>query len=426
MSKFIHSICASLCAFSLTSLVADEPSSLPQVMPEMTMPEISFAPALVTPEPAAFTTPELEITPAPTVKKVAAVKKVQPEVPFSAFTGKIKGRKVRMRLRPDLDSRIIKEFSKNEYVAVVGEKGDFWAVEPPANLKAYVFRSFILDNVVEGNHVNVRLEPSLEAPVIGHLNAGDHVDAIISAVNNKWCEIAPPSNCRFYIAKDLVTQAGGPELKKQVDKRHSAAEELLDATSLLGKAELRKSFDDIDANRIIHGYNAVINDFDEFPELVEQAKEALASFQEAYLQKRINHLETKPAVHEELAVDSSSKKESSELLRQLTDRMKMWEPVEEALFLAWANFSVKKNIDQFYEEQKVAAETITGIIDPYLSPVKSKPGDFIIRNGDIPIAYVYSTQVNLQNLVGKRATLVVSPRPNNNFAFPAYFVLDVE
>ena len=136
--------------------------------------------------------------------------------------------------------------------------------------------------------------------------------------------------------------------------------------------------------------------------------------------------ETKPAAQEALAVEATPKKETSEVLKHLTDRMKMWEPIEEALYLSWANFSVKKNIDQFYEEQKVAAETITGIIDPYISPVKSKPGDFILRNGDVPVAYVYSTQVNLQSLVGKRATLVVSPRPNNNFAFPAYYVLDVE
>ena len=289
MSKFVHSICASLCAFSLTSLVADEPAASQPLMPEM-MPEISFAPVQAAPEPESLPSAEIAPIAPPAIKKIAAVKKVQAETPFSPFTGKIKGRKVRMRLRPDLDSRIIKELSKNDYISVVGEKGDFWAVEPPAHLKAYVFRSFILDNVVEGNHVNVRLEPSLEAPVIGHLNAGDHVDAVISALNSKWCEIAPPANCRFYVAKDLVGHAGGPDLKKQIDKRHSAAEELIDATSLLGKAELRKSFDDIDSNRIIHGYNAVINDFDEFPELVEQAKEALASFQEAYLQKRIAYL----------------------------------------------------------------------------------------------------------------------------------------
>jgi len=45
---------------------------------------------------------------------------------------------------------------------------------------------------------------------------------------------------------------------------------------------------------------------------------------------------------------------------------------------------------------------------------------------DLGVAYLYSTQVNLEDFVGKRVTLLVSPRPNNNFAFPAYYVFEVE
>ncbi len=99
-----------------------------------------------------------------------------------------------MRLRPDLDSRIIKELSKNELVTIIGEKGDFWAVQAPAGTKAFIFRSFVLDNVVEGTRVNVRLEPSLDAPVIAHLSSGDKIeDPSISPINPKWLEIAPPA-----------------------------------------------------------------------------------------------------------------------------------------------------------------------------------------------------------------------------------------
>jgi hypothetical protein len=58
--------------------------------------------------------------------------------------------------------------------------------------------------------------------------------------------------------------------------------------------------------------------------------------------------------------------------------------------------------------------------------VKNKPGDFILRNKDIPVGYVYSTIVNLQSLVGKNVRLIAAPRPNNNFAFKAYYVLAAE
>jgi hypothetical protein len=65
-------------------------------------------------------------------------------------------------------------------------------------------------------------------------------------------------------------------------------------------------------------------------------------------------------------------------------------------------------------------------VEAYASPVKNKPGDFIIRDKDLPVAYVYSTQVNLQNLVGKKVTMIGIPRSSNNFAFPTFFIISVE
>ena len=106
--------------------------------------------------------------------------------------------------------------------------------------------------------------------------------------------------------------------------------------------------------------------------------------------------------------------------------MKLWEPIEEALYLSWANINDNKAIRDYYDEQKLASVEIAGIVEPYNTPVKNKPGDFIIRDKDVPVAYVYSTQVNLQSLVGKQVKLIAAPRPNNNFAFPAYYILSAE
>ncbi len=423
MSKFFTYVCASLCASSLSIAYADAPmedgsDALPEfsTIEAIQMPIEETAPATIIP----FIS-EPKVSPKKVVEKV-------PEVSVNPFTGKIKGRKVRMRLRPDLDSRIMKELSKNELVTIVGEKGDFWAVQAPAGTKAYVFRSFILDNIVEGNRVNVRLEPSLDAPIIAHLNSGDKIEnPSISPVNPKWFEIAPPASARFYIAKEYVEYAGGPEVKEQMDRRQGAAEQIIDATQMISKIELRKSFEEIDFDRIVKGYNTVINDFSEFPELVEHAKEALAIFQEEYLQKRINHLEAQ--ANEQIAAEANSSHVDLEKftnISMITDKMKHWEPIEEALYLSWANINDNKTQRDYYEEQKLGSVEIAGIVEPYLSPVKSKPGDFILRDKEIPVGYVYSTQVNLQSLVGKHVKLVAAPRPNNNFAFPAYYVLSVE
>jgi len=409
-SKFFALLSATICTTALSADGGGEDLLVPQEV-RLSHPEEAAAA-----EPSSIAQLAPEATQAP-------AKTTAPERAVSPFTGKVKGKKVRLRLKADMDSHVIRELEKNELLSVVAEKGDFWAVQAPADMKAYVFRSFILDHVVEGNRVNVRLQPSTEAPVISHLNMGEKVQDTVCAANNKWLEIGVPAQTHFYVAKEYIENVGGPEVKAQIDKRRTSVEQLLDAAILLGKAELRKSYDEMDIDRVSHSYKTIINDYTDFPEHVEKAKEQLASMQEAYVQKRLSHKSGSSSHSQE---EKKHEAVAQADLKQITDRMKMWEPVEEAMFLSWAHLNEEKTLDEFYEEQKLAAVPITGIIEAYIHPVKNKPGDFIIRDKDLPVAYVYSTKINLQSLVGKKVTLLGSPRANNNFAFPAYFVLGVE
>ena len=106
--------------------------------------------------------------------------------------------------------------------------------------------------------------------------------------------------------------------------------------------------------------------------------------------------------------------------------MKAWEPYEEAMYLSWASMHHAKTMDDFYADQKMKSKTVSGILEAYREPVKNMPGNFIVKERDVTVAYVYSTHVNLEDYVGKRVNLIVSSRPNNSFAFPAYYVLEVE
>ncbi len=365
------------------------------------------------PEPF-FVQPIVEHTPA-----VAIV-----ERPFTPFTGKVKGRKVRLRATADLEGRVVKELNRQDLLVIVGEKGDFYSVEPPAGTKAYVFRSFVLDGVVEGNRVNVRLEPSLDAPVIGHLNSGDHIKGTLSSLNNKWYEISPPPGTRFYVAKEYIDSIGGPEVKTQIDKRRLAAEQLLDAATLLTQAEMKKSFREMDIDRIKHNYQTIMNEFTEFPDLCDKAKEGFNALQEEYTQRKISYLEEK--AEGKISSGEVFSSDSAQITMNPTDRMKMWEPVEESLYLSWSSRNDDRSQDEFYDEQRQAGTVLTGIVEPYVSPVKRKPGDYVLKDKELTKAYLYSTHINLQEFVGKRVTVLVAPRSNNNFAFPAYFVLSVE
>ncbi len=83
-------------------------------------------------------------------------------------------------------------------------------------------------------------------------------------------------------------------------------------------------------------------------------------------------------------------------------------------------------VEQFYENERENAAVLTGVIEPYSRPVKNRPGDYLLRCDNLPLAILYSTRVDLEKFVGKKISIIAAPRPNNNFAFPAYYVLSLE
>jgi hypothetical protein len=380
----------------------------------------------------------------------AAPQKEQPAPPvkknetFKPFTGKVAANKVRLRVKPDLESHILRQINKNDLLLIVGEDSDFYAVEAPKDAKAYVFRSYILDGRVEANRVNVRLEPHADAPIIGQLQAGDTVKGEICPMNHKWLEIPAPKSTRFYVSKEYVVHAGGPEFLAAMEKRKTQVEELLNAAFLLAETECKKSFEEMSPQPVIEKFHAILHNFSDFPASVATAKEALALLKETYLNKKIAYLESKaelsPTAKAELL--AKHKAESAEFFtdapvnidqnlwtkrsKKQRGSLRVWDALEESLYLSWTAFHTGKKIDDFYSEQTANGSVLNGRIEPYVDPVKDRPGDYLLYNKDGQVAYLYSTQVDLNQYIGKDVTILGSPRPNNHFAFPAYFVLGVE
>jgi uncharacterized protein YgiM (DUF1202 family) len=349
-------------------------------------------------------------------KKTKAKAEIQ-QIAVSPFTGKVKAKKLRLRAKADLDSTVVKELDKGELLTVVAEKGDFWVVEPPKNVKAFVFRTYILDGVVEANNVNVRQSPSTEAAILAHLKSGDKIEGSICESNSKWMEITLPSSTLFFVAKQYIENVGGAEVKVHHEKRRAAAESTLKQEVASAKEELAKCYPDIHMEKVASSFQNLMQLYPEFEDITSSASDELAMLQEQYMDKRLSYKE--PQVQaQQLA--------SSQLLSTITDKMKLWEHIEESLYLSWSTINDNRSLDEYYADQKIAAATITGILEPYTAPVKCKPGDYIIKENDLPVAYVYSTQINLQSLAGQKVTLKGSPRPNNNFAFPAFFVHSIE
>ncbi len=340
---------------------------------------------------------------------------------IKAFTGKILGKNVRVRQLADIESPVIAELLGGELVSVIGERSDFYAISAPNNTKAFVFRSFIIDEVIEGKHVHVRLKPDLTSPVIGYLNTGDKVDGIICDSNHKWLQISPPKNTVFYIAKEFIENIGGYELKAIHDAKKENVTKLMQSTLLFAKSEMSKSFEEINFNRITNDFETIINDYKEFPEYAKNAKEKFFSIKEDFLRKKLAYLESKADKMSNHMASSSNYTETSVTPM---DRMNIWEANEESIFISWSNGDSSKTKEEFYEEEKMVSKSISGIVEVYSDFVKNKPGSYVLRDKEYSKAYLYSTKVNLNDFVGRYVNLTVVERPNNDYAYPAYFVVE--
>lgn len=404
---------------------------------------------------------ETEIKEPGSSKKIETPKQSKPPASpkFESFTGKISKSRVRLRLQPNYEGPVLREMNPGEYVVVLAETDDFYAIQPPTDFRAYVFRTYVLDNVVEADRVNVRLKPDRDATIVTQLKAGDRVEAVPAANNNKWLEVKLPNSTRFYIAKEYIDKVGDATFKDRLDKKREAAYSLLNTTDAMSQAEVQKPFDQMGITGIKANYQHIIDDYIEFPEVVNKAKESLALIQEtynakklAYLEEQSRHASTASEMNKRLSAELQAQKSKVNYLEQQIEQgkqtigqpivensgakkpaqlpinMSIWFPVEEKLFNAWAQQTGRYNPSDFYNEQKQQAFILKGLVDPYNRAVKNKPGDYMLLNSSsrLPVAFLYSTHINLQDYVGHEVTILVTPRDNYNFAFPAYFVLSVE
>lgn len=404
------------------------------------------------------TTSQDDSTEPSTHSSIESPKETLPAAPFNAFTGKITKNKVRLRQQPNLDSPILKEMNRGDLIIVTGESEDFYAVQPPADVKAYIFRTFVLDNVVEGSKVNVRSEPDTEAPVIAQVSAGTRVEGNVSSLNNKWLEIDMPESARFYVAKEYIDKAGDRSYMAIMEKRRDEVNRLLTSTYAVSQSELLKPFPEVKLEGVYDNLNKIIGNFSDFPDQVTKAKELISMVQDNYLQKKITYLETKAKtvsedwnaknsqlndqmksqqqrlaqleqqLQKERAAKAASKNGDPDLSNSVNNKMTAWIPQEKELYHAWASQNNNRSQDDFYDEQEEKAIALKGIIEPYTRAIKNKPGDYMLINqaSHLPIAYLYSTQVDLSKAIGHEVTLKAVSRPNNNFAFPAYYILSIE
>lgn len=336
---------------------------------------------------------------------------------FDPFTAKVTKQRVRLRLAPHLDSHVYKELDKEELLLITGEVDDFFSVQPPKELVGYVFRTYVLDGVVEGSHVNVRLEPDLAAPVLCQLNTGDKVHGTI-AKNNKWMQIALPEEVQFYVAKEFITKIGDKELFTALEKKKELLTSSLDMLETTIQHELQKPFMAMQVSPIASKLQEITRE-ECFPFHAERAKELLRKMQEAYLEKSCGAV--LPESHEQAMT-------AAELVEPTTVKSALhWEKKERAFLEEALDSRQATSEDHFYKQDLKKAVTLRGVLKPYNQIVPNRPGDYMLVNEmGLPIAYLYSTRCDMNKYLDKEVTCVAADRPNNFFAFKAYFVYEIQ
>ncbi len=367
-----------------------------------------------------------------------------------SFTGKVSGDRVRLRAQPHLDGKVIQEMNKGDLVLVKNENAGYYEIALPSHMKAYVFRTYVLDGVIEGTNVNVRLEPNLESPVIAQLNTGDKVEGTISKENSKWLEITPPKSASLFVASDYVEKIGNADYLARIEQQQAELQKQFQDTVYKSKSELQKPFNDIDFAALETSFNRVIQATNKSDHILHaQAKEALELVRDAYLQKKIAFLEEKvqgataqrntnreietrfekysPKTEVTTSSQPSSERKKQLTHTELTDKMAVWQPIEEGYYERHKR-GTHSSLQDFYTEEKSTASRLKGILESYTKPIKNKPGDYVLRDAQthMPICYLYSTEINLDEFIGSEVAVKAAPRANHNFAFPAYFVHSVE
>lgn len=367
----------------------------------------------------------------------------QSVAPYEAypFTGQIASKGVRLRTSPDLDSNIIRELSVGEHVLIVGEIDDFYAVQPSPDTKLYIFRSFVLDGVVEAQNVNVRMGPSLSDPIVTRLQSGTPVHGVPCTKNAKWLEIAPPENTHFYLSKDYVKRVGGPEVIHELHAQKESLDEEFMALHIAINEQKQKPYEEMQLQVVERIVEKVRADYPTFKTDIAKAEALYQELKDDYLAKKVIYLErqfhnnvisvpdaTNAATNSEVAKESGStgNEAITQKLETSPEAALKWKNIEYARYLNWVDAHPDQPMSDFYKEERTTASRITGELASFECDLAARPGDYILKQKGLAVAYLYSTLVDLSSLEGQEVSLVVVPRPNNDFAFPTYFVISAE
>ena len=123
---------------------------------------------------------------------------------FASAFGVVEVDNLNVRQEPNTDSAILSRFNTGQTVEILGKENGFFVIEVDGS-RAYISSDFVeivrVHAIVNGNNVNVRESPSMEAGILERFNQGRNITAL--GITGNWVEIEY-NGSTAYINRDFV------------------------------------------------------------------------------------------------------------------------------------------------------------------------------------------------------------------------------
>ena len=131
----------------------------------------------------------------------------EPSAAAAPFVGTITGSKVNIRAGANRNYEIVHQIAKGEQLVIVGQRGEWYAVELPPEAACFVAAKFVTlegknSGRVNSTTLNVRSGPSSKHNVLAKLAAGEPVTVL--GEQQGWLRVVPPAAARGWIARSFV------------------------------------------------------------------------------------------------------------------------------------------------------------------------------------------------------------------------------
>lgn len=226
-----------------------------------------------------------------------------------------------VRSEPKMDASVMGKLKNGDEVVVLGKEGEFYKLQSPKQLDAWIATWMLLDNasgrsdVVSRDKVNVRGGPGMEHGMVCQLDKGDKVD-IVEVHKNKWAKISMPTKAVCWVSSKFIESGEPLKIAQEREKRQSEASQLLEAASARLKTSIKENnLSDEDYNDMKTAFDRVVQ-MQPNGEVARQALENKAHLEKFWGLKALDNLkkaEEEKTREKILEITTQTQKEIDEL-----------------------------------------------------------------------------------------------------------------